>query len=141
MKRYCIVGSICALGLCVTSFITGTPELPDPVKTAFQKHYSEARKVKWEKENDVYEAEFELNKLNMSAVFDVSGTIPETEIEIPVSELLTNCKSNLPSEFTGARIKEAAKIVKTNGTVLYEAEVKGVDVFFDVEGNLLKPTE
>ena len=35
-------------------------------------------------------------------------------------------------------VKEASKITDANGTVTYEAEVKGKDLIFDSNGNFIK---
>jgi hypothetical protein len=40
--------------------------------------------------------------------------------------------------YSGAPIKEASKIVKTNGEVNYEALVNGKDVMFDSNGKFIK---
>ncbi len=37
------------------------------------------------------------------------------------------------------KISEEAKITKTDGTIVFEAEVKGKDLLFDVKGNSDKP--
>lgn len=141
MKCYYLVGSLTVTWLFTTSSVFKTPDLPEAVKITFQKHYSAARKVKWEKQGDVYEAEFLMDKLDMSAIFDTAGIILETEIEIPVSELPLFCRAGIEEKFPDEKIKEAAKIIKTDGTVFYEAEVNGRDIFFDAQGNLLKLQE
>ena len=74
----------------------------------------------------------------MSCVIDHSGTILETETDIPVSELPTEAVLYLKTHYKGHKVKEASKIVKQNGEVNYEAMVKDRDVMFDVNGKYLK---
>ncbi len=139
MKCCYFVGLLSLLWFSATSLVSKTPDVPEKVKETFKRHYSDARNVRWEKEEEGYEAEFKLNGLNMSVVIDSMGVIQETEIEIPTSELPADCKNNLPPEYKGVKIKEAGKIIKTDGTVFYEAEVKGRDFFFSDNGLLLTP--
>ncbi|MBS1730615.1 MAG: PepSY-like domain-containing protein [Bacteroidetes bacterium] len=112
-------------------------QLPAKVKSAFdQKH--PGVNAKWDKENTNYEASFKMNKYDMSELYDVNGNLQETEIDIKVSELPTSIMNYIHKQYAGEKVKEAAKITKANGEIMYEAEVKGMDVLFDENGNFLK---
>ncbi len=119
---------------------TDAAKVPAAVKAAFAKQYPGA-KVKWEKEDSKYEADFDHNGHEMSAVFEANGTMTESEMEINVSELPASVAAYVKEHHKGASIKEAAKITKANGEVNYEAEVKGKDLIFDAEGKFLKEVE
>jgi hypothetical protein len=108
------------------------------VKSAFQKQYPDAKEVKWEKENGNYEVEFELKETEHSVLFDASGNIIETEIEISIDALPANAKDYVSKNYSGQKIKEAAKITDAKGTVTYEAEIKGKDLIFDSNGVFIK---
>lgn len=110
--------------------------VPAVVKRAFEKQYP-GTKVKWDKEDGKYEAGFKYLSHEMSVVYNASGVVEETEIEIPVSQLPAAVTSYILQHKMG-KISESAKITKANGEVHYEAEVKGKDVIFDAAGNLLK---
>ncbi|MEI6408104.1 MAG: PepSY-like domain-containing protein [Bacteroidota bacterium] len=106
-------------------------DVPAAVKTAFEKAYPNATKVNWEKEDTGYEAEFKIgSKDEQSIVFDASGKWLEKEIEINKADL----PAPVLAALKGKRIKEASKITKADGTVLYEAEVKHKDLLFDGNG-------
>ena len=113
-------------------------DVPVIIKSAFQKQYPDAKEVKWEKENGNYEAEFELKETEHSALFDASGNIIESEVEISSDALPANVKEYVSKNYSGQKIKEAAKITDAKGTVTYEAEIKGKDLIFDSNGNFIK---
>ena len=114
-------------------------DVPAAVKTKLSSLYPNAKKVKWEKEKEMYEAEFENSGVETSVLFDGQGAVTETEIEIPVSKLPAAATTYLAKNHAGKKVSEAAMITDAAGKVSYEAEVKGVgDVIFDESGSFLK---
>lgn len=112
------------------------------IKTAFEKNFKGAEKVKWEKEKDGgYEAGFKQNGKDMSATYAADGTLKETEWKIEVSELPAAVLNYVSKNYKGKKITEAAKILKAGGEINYEAEVNGKDVIFDVNGKFIKETQ
>ncbi len=127
-----------ALGLAVsTSYAqkVSAGKVPAPVKAAFAKNHAGLAKVSWEMEKANFEAGFTLNGKETSEVYSPQGVLLETEVAIKVAELPDAVKMKLK----GLKVAEAAKITKANGTVVYEAEVKGKDLLFDAQGNPVKP--
>lgn len=116
-------------------------DIPASVKSAFSKAHPDAKEVKWEKEGDNFEAEFEKGKTEQSVVINAQGNILETETEIAVSELPQKAKDYVNANYKGQTIKEAAKIVDAKGAVSYEAEIKGKDLIFDAAGTFLKESK
>ena len=112
-------------------------QVPAAAKAAFQKQYPNA-KATWEKEDGNYEANFKQDGKTMSSVIDKTGTILETETDIAIGELPASAQAYIKSHYPEVKIKEASKIVKTNGEVNYEALVNGKDVMFDTNGKFIK---
>jgi len=112
--------------------------VPDLVKSSFKKQFPNVKKVVWEKEKANYEAEFELNETEQSAVFNEKGGLIETEVEIEINQLPANINTYIQKNYVGQKIKEAAKIIDANGKVSYEAEIKGMDLIFDEQGLFTK---
>lgn len=110
--------------------------VPAAVKQAFEKQYP-GTQAKWDNEDGKYEAGFKYSGHEMSVLYNANGTVDETEMEIPVSQLPAAATSYVTQHKMG-KISEAAKITKANGEINYEAEVKGKDVIFDAVGNFLK---
>ena len=73
----------------------------------------------------------------MSATFDANGVLKETETDIKVAELPAPVSKYVATNYKGATIKEAA-IITRGDNKMYEAEVKGKDLLFDVDGKFLK---
>lgn len=113
-------------------------DVPTVVKSTLRKNYPNAKEMKWEKEKYNYEAEFEVNETDYSLLIDTSGNILETEVEIKIDELPTNVKAYISENYSGQKIKEAAKNTNNEGVVTYEAEIKGKDLIFDSNGNFIK---
>lgn len=112
--------------------------VPSPVKAAFDKQYPDAKEVSWEKENAGYEVGFQWKGSDYSVLYDASGKVIETEVEIKVSELPAASIEYVKNKYPGSKIMEAAKITGADGTVTFEAEVKGMDLIFDSNGTFIK---
>jgi len=109
-------------------------KIPAEVKSAFFKNHPGV-KVNWEMEKQNYEAGFSLNGKETSEVYSAAGFLLETEVAIKTSEFPVAVMLKLK----GMKVAEAAKITKADGSVNYEAEVKGKDLLFDAKGNPIKP--
>ena len=59
-------------------------------------------------------------------------------MEINVDALPSNVRDYVSKHHVGEKIKEAAKISDSKGTITYEAEIKGKDLIFDSNGNFVK---
>ena len=116
-------------------------EVPTVVLESFKKEFS-PEKVKWKKEENDFEACFEINDIETSTIYDASGHRKSIEVEIKKKELpvgiLEYVKKNYPTE----KFKEAEKITDDKNVVTFEVEVKkekeSHDVVFDSKGSFLK---
>ena len=95
-------------------------------------------KGNWEKETGHYEVSFINGGQVMSAVIDAKGTLLETETDIAVNDQPANVDSYVKVRFEGVRFKEAAGIIKTEGEIVHEVEVKKRDVVFYANGRYLR---
>jgi hypothetical protein len=122
-----------------------TVNVPELVKKEFTKKYPAATKVKWSLEKaGEYEAEFDLNKKEMSVVIDEKGNLLEAETEIKEAELPQAIKNTLAKDFVGYKIDECEK-AEAKGVISYEMEAKKdkveYELVFDSNGKLLKKEE
>lgn len=117
-------------------------EVPTAVKEAFTQKYPKAKVEKWEKEDGNYEAEFDWNKDEASAIFDPAGTFKEYEVEIKTKALPAGVAEYCAKTFAGWSIAEATRITDADGKVSYKCEIKkgreDFDALFDEKGNFLK---
>jgi hypothetical protein len=117
-------------------------KIPAAAKTGFAAKFPTAQKVKWgvEKSGEL-EAEFTLNKIETSAVFDGKGNLVETEAEIKESELPQAVKATIAKDFIGYKLDEIEKATDAKGVTTFEMEAaKGKDkleISFDAKGKLL----
>ena len=117
--------------------------VPKAVVISFQTHFKGVKTDVWDKEkNGEYEAEFKMNKVEMSANFSADGTLKETEEEIVISSLPKSIEEYVIKNYVGSKIEEAAKITDATGEITYEAEVKKgkgeIELIFDAKGAFLK---
>lgn len=111
-------------------------KVPDVVEKSFQKAYP-TTKAEWEKEDGKFEASFKYKGQEMSVVYNAQGALEEKEVEIEANQLPEKVSFYIEKNKLG-KIKEAAKITKANGTIIYEAEVDNGDALFDAKGNFIK---
>ena len=112
-------------------------KVPEIVLKSLMSEYPNAKKVKWDKEDNNFEASFKLNKIANSVVFNNEGEILETEVEINFNELPKKAVNYIIKNYKNQKVKETAKIITAKGNIIYEAEIKGKDIFFDNNGNLI----
>jgi uncharacterized protein (DUF2147 family) len=137
MKKVFIVLFISAGALTAFGQKLNADKVPAAAKAAFSKAHPGITGT-WEKEKGNYEIEFKDAGKKMSCVIDKSGNIIETETDIAVTELPATVLTYMKEHYKGAKIKEAARIVKGNGEINFEAEVNGKDVVFDANGKFIK---
>jgi len=140
MRNTILMIALCSIGTQLTAQKIDTKEVPPAVKAGLTKSMN-VKDAKWDKEDNNYEANFKKDGKEMSAVFDASGALLETEVEITKAELPTAAQALLKKEYADFKLEEVAKTTAKD-KVTYEAEVeKGEqtwELIFDAKGNLLK---
>ncbi len=121
---------------CTTT--TSAQTIPNNVKGAFMKLYPNVKSVKWEVEDDKYEASFKHKGNKTSVLFNSDASIKETEANISVTDLPAKAQKYASAK---GEIEETAKIVSSNGSITYEAEVNDVDYLFDETGNFISSSK
>lgn len=134
--------SVMTIALIMLSFVsfaqkTKEQNVPQVIKKALSEKFPNAKNVKWDKEENNFEASFKNNNIDNSILFNANGKIIETEIAIEVNQLPKNALQYLNDNFKNQKVKEAAKIITEKGNLIYEAEIKGKDLFFDKNGNFI----
>ena len=117
--------------LCAAQAFANNKQIPSAVSATFKKQYPSATNVKWEEERGKYEVSFHQGKDKMSVLYSSSGVAEETETEIPTAALPAKALTYASAK---GKIKEAARIVLANGSIIYEAEVDHKDLLFDEKG-------
>ncbi len=113
-------------------------QVPSAVTTAFTTKFPGAEHAKWEKEGANYEAEFELNEVETSAVFDASGSLQETEVEVSKTALPAPVMEYMNKNVAGVKVSEVSKITDGSGKITWEVEANKKDYIFDEAGTFVK---
>ncbi len=113
-------------------------DVPAAVSSAFKKAQPSVKDVDWSKDGNDFEASYEVNKKSMSLTYGASGNLVETEVQISASDLPASVMIYVKKNHKEDEVKEASKITTSNGTITYEAQVKGMDLIFDNAGNYIK---
>ncbi len=137
MRKSVIIVVVLVLSTIAFAQKVKATKVPEIVTKSLMSKYPNAKNVKWDKEENNYEASFESNKIENSVLFNANGKIIETEVEISTAQLPKSILSYLSKNYKDQKVKEAAKIISEKGIVTYEAEIKGKDLFFDENGKLL----
>ena len=114
--------------------------VPAVVKAALLKKYPAATKVTWETEKGNYEANWGgKSGEDHSVQFTPAGVFIEIVDAIPVSQLPKAVADYVAAHYPlNTKITEAGKVTDAKGKQMYEAEVKGKDLIFDMDGKYLK---
>lgn len=117
-------------------------EAPAAAKAAFAAKYPTVQKVKWSVEKPgEFEAEFKLNKVETSVLFDATGKFLESEVEIKEAELPQAVKTTISKDFAGYKLDEIEKATDAKGATTYEMEAAKekdkLEISFDANGKLL----
>ena len=103
--------SVIIIGL--TFIVSGqNPTLPIEVQTAFSKKFSSVQELKWEREDNEWEAEFKLNGTEMSASFDNLGKWLGTETKLQKKDVPAYVFKSINLKFDGWEIEEIERIEK-----------------------------
>src|SRR4051812_34648711 len=86
MKKIIVVIIFSCAGIAAWSQKINASAVPSNVKQSFSSNHPGIT-PEWEKEDGNFEASFKEDGHDISCVIDYSGTILETETDIPVSEL------------------------------------------------------
>lgn len=137
MKKHFMKTLLMAIAVSTTISCYAQKDIPAAVQESFKKNFPGVTVKKWDKEDGNFEANFSKDGKSMSATFDATGAWMETETDIAISELPAAVASYVKEHYSGASIKEAAKL-KTPKGEMFEAEVKGKDLLFDINGKFLR---
>jgi hypothetical protein len=138
--------------------------VPAVVRATFEARFPAVKSITWKKElqqvrpvyeyethndfrardafltEEVYEASFRLTGQEMSVLITPTGLLQETETEMAATQLPAAVLASLARDFNTYQVREAATIIKADGSTVYEAEIalagKKQDVHFTADGQL-----
>lgn len=114
-------------------------EAPDQIKEAFFKIHPTATITKWNDEPPMWEAKYEDGQEKGAVSFDHNGKVTETELVIKENQLPNPkmIRLYIKDHYPGESPQHFEKVVKPDGTIIYEIQITGKELVFDLDGNYL----
>lgn len=102
-------------------------DIPSVVLNGFTEQFSNATGVEWEKKADLYEAEFEIEKVDYEAILSSDGTILKYKYDVSYEALPEAVKASITADYDKTNIDEI-ELIQISETSYYQVE-------FDAEPN------
>ena len=137
MKSLKIAALILFTTMTVNAQDVKNEEIPKNLKSQFEKEYPNATEIEWEKENNLFNVEFDIDEKEQEIWYDDSGNIIKTEHELEEAELPEAIRSKIKSSYSAFKIDDI-EMKKENDEVTYEIELrkgwKGKTLMFNESG-------
>lgn len=112
-------------------------EIPVVIVDVVKAHYP-AAEVEWEMENDFYEAEFEIDNVEIEMLIDQNGSLIQTVTEIDEDAFPETGRTYISTNFPRKKVEDYEKHTDANGVITYSVEIDDNDYLFDASGNYLR---
>jgi hypothetical protein len=124
MKKLQTVFAAVSLLLATSAFAVTGPEKVSPiVKTAFEKSFTGASNVSWEKNDDFYFAHFKLNTRDMDAAYNENGELLGMSRVIASSELPLNVSRAITDKYPEYTVNNTVTEISYEGQTNYYVNV------------------
>ncbi|WP_210486261.1 PepSY-like domain-containing protein [Rufibacter aurantiacus] len=114
-------------------------QMPSLVQNALQVKFPAAKDVEWEKEGNLYEAEFTMGTTEHAALVNPAGQVVAHKQDIVASELPAPVLAAVQRDFKAYLLDDLEK-VEQNGKVLYQVELENsngdLKKVYDANGKL-----
>jgi uncharacterized membrane protein YkoI len=111
------------LSLAACSQRLSAKDTPALVQNALQARFPQATEVEWEKQKDLFEAEFNQGAQEHAVLIDAAGTIKMIKQEIAAQDLPAAIAEVLRQEHPGFRVDDTERLEK-DGQVYYQVELE-----------------
>ena len=139
MKKLILVLAIAGIMTQAQAQKMKSTNAPAAVTVAFNNAHQTVKKVEWKlKDGNNYEAKYKEGNVEMCSVYDASGNLIETKMEIASSALPAPVMSYVKQNYKEDEVKKAFKITDASGTVTYKTMVKDQHLLFDANGTFIK---
>ncbi|RDV15518.1 hypothetical protein DXT99_08485 [Pontibacter diazotrophicus] len=132
---------ICAVGICACNSLWTRNDIPEAVKVRFTEMYPTAKHVAWENESETYEARFDVNGRERTALFTAEGRLLQFSEEIQEQYLPRPVLDQLQAQYANFNTEEAHRVQQDNSTyykVELEQNNRDLLLFFDSSGRILE---
>ena len=114
-------------------------DIPSVVLNGFTEQFSNATGVEWEKKADLYEAEFEIEKVDYEAILSSDGTIVKYKYDASYEALPEAVQASITADYDKTNIDEIELIQiseKSYYQVEFDAEPNDNKIIFEESGQV-----
>ncbi|MDX1426555.1 MAG: PepSY-like domain-containing protein [Salegentibacter mishustinae] len=114
-------------------------DIPSVVLNGFTEQFSNATGVDWEKKADLYEAEFEIEKVDYEAILSSDGTIVKYKYDVSYDALPEAVQASITADYDKKNIDEIELIQiseKSYYQVEFDAEPNDNKIIFEESGQV-----
>lgn len=122
MKSAILLATVVAISLVSCGQEIPASKVPSVVQNTIQSKFANAVDIEWEKKNNFYEAEFDVDKIDHKAHIDASGKLLSYKTDININELPAAVTGAVNTGHAGFNIDDAEKLEK-DGTIYYQVEL------------------
>ena len=119
MKKLTAILTALVLFISASSFAPNEEIVSAKIKSAFEKTFTSASEVKWNKSHGFYFANFKINEQVLEAAFDEEGELVGASRNIALSQLPLNISLALQNDYAGYAINESVTEMTTEGQTNY----------------------
>ncbi len=109
--------------------------VPEAAKVSFHQQYPKAKHIIWTKDDQGYQAQFDLHHRTFYVLYDAGGNSIAEIIQISKDKLPRRAKKQLRNNYTSYAIENTIKIISNDGKVTYGTHIGGVEEGFDLVFN------
>ena len=125
MKKLQTVFAAALLLFATSAFATNGPEKVSPkVKAEFEKNFTGALNVSWEKSDDFYFAYFKFNEKEVSAAYNETGELLGISRGIATAQLPLNISMAIANRYEGYIVAKTATEITYEGQTSYYVTVE-----------------
>jgi len=99
-------------------------QVPSVVLNAVTSAYPSATNIDWEKQKDIYEAEFDIDTKDYTVLLSSTGNVLKTKYDVAETELPAAIKNLISSNYKNY-ILDDVDVVEQNGRKYYQVELDG----------------
>jgi len=137
MNKLILLCAILFVALQMEAQSISKSEVPDAVISRVKALYPDVNKIEWEGVDGMYEASFDIKKVETSLLISWDGTLVHTETEIEASAVPANIMDYIKKHHPASGISEASRIIDLTSKVTYEIEADDIEYVFDAFGVVL----
>jgi hypothetical protein len=120
MKKLKTVFAAAAMLLAVSAFASPNPDkVSKRVKTEFERNFSDALNVKWEKQDDFYFAYFNLNLKEVSAAYNENGDLLGVSRILETDQLPLSISLAIADKYAGYTLGKTVTEITYEGQTNY----------------------